>query len=105
LKSTRNWLPANVAEQLDLTLDEIVAAMRKRRVSGSRTAVWRFFARYDLTFKESPHAAEQQRPDVARARRRWRREQFMFDPARLVFIDETDASTSNGEAAGPLSPP
>ena len=43
LKSTRNWLPANVAEQLDLTLDEIVAAMRKRRVSGSRTAVWGCF--------------------------------------------------------------
>jgi hypothetical protein len=81
------------AEQPDLTLDEIAAAMRKRRVPGSRTAVWRFFARHDLTFKKSLHAAEQQRPDVARARRRWRREQFMFDPARLVFIDETAAST------------
>jgi transposase len=43
--------------------------------------------------KKSLHAEEQQRPDVARARRRWRREQFMFDPARLVFIDETAAST------------
>src|SRR5713226_3843149 len=43
--------------------------------------------------KKSLHAAEQQRPDVALARRRWRREQFMFDPARLVFIDETAAST------------
>jgi transposase len=39
-------------------------------------------------------AAEQQRPDVARARRRWRREQFMFGPARLVFIDETATSTN-----------
>ena len=44
--------------------------------------------------KKSLRAAEQQRPDVARARRRWRREQFMFDPARLVFIDETAASTN-----------
>jgi transposase len=44
--------------------------------------------------KKTLHAAEQQRPDVARARRRWRREQFMFDPARLVFIDETAASTN-----------
>jgi transposase len=43
--------------------------------------------------KKTLHAAEQQRPDVALARRRWRREQFMFDPARLVFIDETAAST------------
>ena len=30
---------------------------------------------------------EQERVDVARARRRWMREQGMFDPARLVFID------------------
>ena len=30
---------------------------------------------------------------MARARRRWMREQDMFDPARLVFIDETSANT------------
>ena len=44
--------------------------------------------------KKSLRAAEQQRPDVARARRRWMREQGMFDPARLVFIDETSTSTN-----------
>jgi len=37
------WLLVLVAEQPDLTLDEIVAAMRKQRIPGSRTAVWRFF--------------------------------------------------------------
>ena len=47
-------LLALVAEQPDLTLDEIVAAMRKRRIRGSRTAVWRFFARHDFTFKKKP---------------------------------------------------
>jgi hypothetical protein len=36
-------------------------------------------------------AAEQQRADVARARRL--REQSLFDPARPVFIDETSANT------------
>ena len=30
---------------------------------------------------------------MARARRRWMREQGMFDAARLVFIDETSANT------------
>ena len=30
---------------------------------------------------------------MARARRRWMRERGMFDPARLVFIDETAANT------------
>jgi len=31
---------------------------------------------------------------VARARRRWMREQGMLDPARLVFIDETSTNTA-----------
>ncbi len=46
-------LLALVARQPDLTLDEIVTAMRKRRIPGSRTAVWRFFARHDFTFKKN----------------------------------------------------
>src|SRR5262249_1664453 len=41
--------------------------------------------------KKSLHAAEQERADVARARQRWMREQGMFDPAHLVFVDETAA--------------
>ena len=46
-------LLALVAQQPDLTLDEIVAVMRKRRIPGSRTAVWRFFARHDFTYKKN----------------------------------------------------
>jgi len=37
---------------------------------------------------------------VARARRRWMREQGMFDPARLVFIDETATSTNMARLRG-----
>ena len=48
------WLLALVAEQPDLTLDEIVAAMRKQRIPGSRTAVWRFFERHNVTVKKKP---------------------------------------------------
>ncbi len=44
--------------------------------------------------KKSVYAAEQKRAEVARARRRWMREQGMFDPARLVFIDETCTNTA-----------
>jgi DDE superfamily endonuclease len=40
------------------------------------------------------YAAEQQRADVARARRRWIREQGLLDPARLVFLDESATTTS-----------
>jgi hypothetical protein len=28
--------------------------MRKRKLSGSRTAVWRFFQRHKMTFKKKP---------------------------------------------------
>jgi transposase len=44
--------------------------------------------------KKSLHAAEQQRPDVAAAREAWRDRQPSLDPNRLVFIDETWATTN-----------
>jgi transposase len=39
-------------------------------------------------------AAEQDRPDVARHRLRWKKYQGRIDPDRLVFIDETWAKTN-----------
>jgi transposase len=45
---------ALVVEQPDRTLDEIVAAMRKRRIPGSRSALWRFLDRHGITFKKKP---------------------------------------------------
>src|SRR5215471_11294364 len=44
--------------------------------------------------KKTLYAAEQKRADVIRARRRWMRDQGMYDPARLVFIDETSTNTA-----------
>ena len=44
--------------------------------------------------KKSLHAAEQDRPDVAEARRAFIRRQPALDPGHLVFIDETWASTN-----------
>src|ERR1700756_5802318 len=41
---------ALVAEHQDWTLDEILAAMHKQRIPGSRTALWRFLERHNLTF-------------------------------------------------------
>jgi transposase len=38
-------------------------------------------------------AAEQDRPDVKAARKRWRKEQPAWDARRLVFIDETGLNT------------
>src|SRR3974377_724194 len=47
-----------------------------------------------LPLKKSLRAAERKRADVARARRRWIREQGWLDSTRLVFIDETAVTTN-----------
>jgi transposase len=54
LEAHADVLLALIGEQPDLTLDEIVAAMRKRRIAGSRSAVWRFFERHNISFKKKP---------------------------------------------------
>ena len=43
---------ALIREQPDLTLDEMVLALRKRRISASRSALSRFFVRHDITIKK-----------------------------------------------------
>src|SRR5262245_7124829 len=43
---------ALIREQPDSTLDEIVLALRKRRMPGSRSALSRFFARHGITVKK-----------------------------------------------------
>ena len=52
------------------------------------------FAIWISPLKKSLHAAEQDRPDVAAARKAWRKMQTGLDPRKLVFIDETSASTN-----------
>jgi transposase len=46
------------------------------------------------------HASEQDRPDVAAAREKWRVEQPELDPSRLVFIDETGTATDMARLRG-----
>jgi transposase len=45
-------------------------------------------------------ASEQDRPDVARLRTRWKKHQGLIDPKRLVFIDETWAKTNMAPLRG-----
>src|SRR5215831_6604213 len=62
--------------------------------SNQQERAFAFFLRDTASPLKSLQAAERQRAEVARARRRWMREQGMLDPARLVFIDETAVSTN-----------
>ncbi len=45
-------------------------------------------------------ASEQDRPDVARKRVRWKARQALVDPRRLVFLDETWTKTNMGPLRG-----
>jgi hypothetical protein len=44
--------------------------------------------------KKTAHAEEQRRADVQSRRREWFAGQLDLDPTKLVFIDETGASTN-----------
>jgi transposase len=50
--------------------------------------------------KKTAHAAEQDRPDIVTRRREWFGGQLDLDPERLVFIDETWASTNMARRHG-----
>ena len=61
LEGYEDQILALVAEQPDWTLDELVAALRKRRLGGSRSALWRFLERHGISFKKKP-AGSRARP-------------------------------------------
>src|SRR5208282_3485146 len=76
---------------------------RRCASEGLRAAAQRSGASFNATSspsKKSLRAAEQERADVARARRRWIREQGMLNSTRLVFIDETAANTKMVRLSG-----
>ena len=53
LEEHAEFLLGLIVEQPDLTLDEVVMAMSKAGIVGSRTAVWRFYERHDISFKKN----------------------------------------------------
>src|SRR5712664_736039 len=78
-----------VAEQSDITLAELKAVLATEKVTVGQSSISRFLHHLNLRFKKSLRAAEQDRPDVAAARKALQKQQPRLDPKRLVFIDET----------------
>jgi len=54
LEDHEDEILALVAAQPDWTLAELVAAMGKLRLPGSRSALWRFLERHGIGFKKKP---------------------------------------------------
>ncbi|MFQ5696471.1 MAG: IS630 family transposase [Terriglobia bacterium] len=96
----RDWVLGRLSEQPDITVRTLAAELAARGIVVSNYAVWHFLKAEGLTFKKSLHASEQDRPDVARRRARWKTHQGKLDPARLVFIDETWAKTNMTRSHG-----
>lgn len=81
-----------MAEQPDLTLDEIVAAIRKQRILAAAAP-----CSAPLSARMSPQRSLPGPSGIEwilPKRRRRMRQQGLFDPARLVFIEETATGTN-----------
>jgi transposase len=90
-----------VADRADISLAEIADALaREHDLSACPATVWYFFDRRGISFKKTAHATEQERPDVAARRLAWFEAQPDLDPEKLVFIDETGASTKMARLRG-----
>jgi len=94
LAAHENLVRRLVAGQPDITLAELGDQLTKRKITVGKSSISRFLHYLELSFKKSLRAAEQDRPDVAAARRTLQRRQTKFDSKRLVFIDETSVSTT-----------
>jgi|TARA_B100001971_G_scaffold169334_1_gene161116 transposase len=90
----RAWLLERIAVSPDITLRALVSELHRRGVRASYGSLWRLLHDEGISFKKSLYASEQDRPDVARRRARWKKYQDRLDPSRLVFIDETWAKTN-----------
>src|SRR4051795_7636228 len=75
-------------------------ACRPRHRGGLRHGLALLCPAADHAQKKTAHAAEQDRPDILKRRQEWFDEQLELDPARLIFIDETWASTNMARRYG-----
>jgi transposase len=66
-----------------LTLHKLKDMLAARGIAVSHDTVWRFLRRQGRSFKKTAFASEQQRPDVARRRRRWQWAIHHLDPECL----------------------
>jgi transposase len=92
----RDFLLPLIEAEPDMTIEKMQERLLEDRgVKASAGTIWTFLDRCRLTFKKKTvHASEQDRPDVLEQREEWFEGQLDLDPAKLVFVDETWASTN-----------
>ena len=86
----RAWLK----EAGDLTLAELCARLAEQGIAIKVPACGIKSMNGSSRLKKTLHASEQARADVQTARREWQASQPALDITKLVFLDETGASTN-----------
>jgi transposase len=102
LEPHKDFLLPLIEDEPDMTIEKMQERLRRDRgVEASIGTIWTFLDRCKLSFKKkTAHASEQDRPDVLKQREDWFEGQLDLDPAKLVFIDETWASTNMAPLRG-----
>ena len=83
------WCPPGLVARPDRVGPFHVAQSCGRTwAAGDDHPMWNFAPAGGLSFKKTALASEQDRPDMARKRLRWKAHQGGVDMQRLAFIDE-----------------
>ena len=92
----REFVLSRLEAEPDLTIQKMQKLLYKEcGVRASVSTIWSFLYWADHTFKnKSIHSSEQERPDFRKERESWFEVQLYLDPNKLVFVDETWASTN-----------
>src|SRR6478672_8343447 len=93
---------ALISEKTDLTLNEIVLALHKRRIPGSRSALSRFFARHGITIKKKSAGgrAEARRHRAPRADAGFGSKAFLIRPTSYLSTRRQSPPTCCGSTVG-----
>jgi transposase len=92
----RAFLERRVAEKTDITMTELAGELAGMACGLIRPRCRAGIGEMTIVIKKSLLASEQDRPDVAAARREWvtnRQPRMRLEAHRLVFVDETGTTT------------
>ena len=90
-----------LADQPDLTIEELRWALAERGLRFGFGTLHRFLARHRMTRKKKTgQTSEQDRPYVRQRRQAWAGAQARLDPGRLVFLDGTGTKTNMARTHG-----
>jgi transposase len=99
--SRRNFLLGLVEQMADMTIVEMQQWLAaERSIKASVGTIWTSSTNAGWRSKKSAHAAERDRPDIVKRREAWFEDRLELDPTKLIFIDETCATTSMARRRG-----